>query len=292
MTVYNINNIIKDYARFPKFLPGSFYSEHGWTPYEYHSPSNLDTEQKLFLVFSNRRVAEWKKNNNIPVVNVGSPFVHFRHMNKIEQDPHAKGTVAFSAHSGTVRIAEFDYESYGNALKSLPEEFHPITICMHFDDIKHGRDKRFKNFDFKIVTAGDRNDKNFVLNFYSILRQAKYTTSNSIGSNVFYAIEMGIPFFIYGEPAVILNPDPTVETLAPEREFINDTQYGKVCYNLFDTGPITYFTKAQLEFVEEELGINDCISPERLNRVLWGNFIRYGFYKYSKRFIKKVVLGK
>lgn len=292
MKVYGINNLIKEYAGFPIYLPGDFYSEHGWTPYNYHSISNLETTKKMFFVFSKRREEEWKKTSNLPVHNIGTPFIHFRRKNNINKSNGANGTVAFPAHSGTHRTSEFNYEQYGQELMNLPKRFHPISICMHNDDIKRGRHKRFSKFNFKILTAGDRFDPNFALNLYNILRNTKYTTSNSIGSYIFYAIEMDIPFFILGDEPTMVNHNKVIESIAPDKELLNQTPYGSICHQLFNTGPAEYITKEQLDFVIEETGMADCISRQELNHLLWKNYLKNNILKSAKAFVKYIILNR
>lgn len=287
MIAYDLNNIIKEYARFPKFLPGGFYSEHGFTYEQIHSPTELETKQKLFLVFNKKRENQWKKQSSIPVATVGAPFVHFRRKRKIEIDKEAKGTVAFPVHSGTILTSEFDYSDYAKDLLSLPDAYHPISICLHSDDIRRGRDKWLSEFNIEIVCAGHRYDRKFPTNFYNILRKHRYATSNGVGTHLYYAIEMGLPFFILGDVPIFINHDKKIETLVPEKYNQLQYEYGRVCYELFDTVPTKTITPDQKAFVEAELGINDCISPAQLNRILWKIFFRYGLYKYSKRTLKK-----
>ena len=118
-----------------------------------------------------------------------------------KQKPDAKGTVAFPAHSTIYSRAIYDIDEYCNLLKSLPDEFQPVTICLHHSDIEeYEMDKEFEKRGFKTVCASfNQGDKQFYEAFYDILCSHKYATSNEPGSfflqqrQVFLFLFLAIP---------------------------------------------------------------------------------------------------
>ena len=123
----------------------------------------------------------------------------------------------------------------------------------------------------------------FVENFYKILRMAKYTTGNSVGSYLFYSVEMGIPYFISGNSVPVKKnygdysyPSTYTSSIAP---------YNKIAIELFseNRGEIT---KEQLEFVTEEMGWKDCIGPRELNKILWRTFLKETIENIAKFFYR------
>jgi len=218
------------------------------------------------LVWSRRRLQEWQAESSIPAAIIGAPFVHYRKLMQIEKDITAKGTVAFPAHSTPLIDAVFDIEGYCKQLKSLPIEFHPITICLHAQDLKRKKDVIYRKYGFDIVTAGPTLvlGFEFVQKFYEILRSHKYATSNQVGSYSFYAVEMGIPFFIFGESADLKNSG---EPLMPSKFNYTDYPMGVLATMMFP-GPTQVISKEQKKFVEEELGIHDCLSGRELRELL------------------------
>ena len=290
-SMYGLDAIIREYAGCPSTLPLSLLCryEHGWSPLTF-SPWNYLTDKPLFLVFSRRRQQEWKEGgcipaaslipinvraveiqawkegSSIPAVIMGAPFVHYRKLRQIEKDIDANGTVAFPAHSTVLIDAVFDINGYCKLLKSLPIEFHPITICLHADDLARKKDVIYKKYGFNIVTAGPKYVPGFefVQKFYEILRSHKYATSNEVGSYSFYAVEMSIPFFILGEPAYIENSgDKTL----PSRYSILDYPMGVFATAMFQ-GSTQVISEEQKKFVEEELGVHDCLSGIELRQLL------------------------
>ena len=268
-SIYGLDAIIREYATCPSMLPLQFCRyEHGWVPLT-DSPWHALTDKPLMLVFSKRRLQAWKGKSSIPAAIMGAPFIHYRKLRHIEKDIDAKGTVAFPAHSTVLIDAEFDIDGYCKQLKSLPIEFHPITICLYVDDLARKKDVIYKKYGFNIVTTGPKYVPGFefVQKFYEILRSHKYATSNQVGSYSFYAVEMGIPFFILGEPADMKNSG---EKLMPSRYNIFDYPMGAFATAMFQ-GPTQVISEEQKKFVEEELGVHDCLFGIELRELLLEN---------------------
>ncbi|MDP4128162.1 MAG: hypothetical protein Q8912_14660 [Bacillota bacterium] len=240
--------------------------EHGWDPTPVPDPFDYQCNPPLMLVWSKRRLEQWNKASNIPSAIMGAPFVHYRKLRQIEKDTTARGTVAFPAHSTRLIDAVFDIDNYCNQLKSLPSEYHPITICLHIHDLERKKDLKYKEHGFNVVSAGEGNVLRFeyVDKFYDILKSHKCATSNQVGSYSFYAVEMGIPFFIFGEEANLVNSgDP----LWPSEFSYDDYPIGVYATNLFK-GPTQVIREEQKKFVEDELGIHDCLSGTELRELL------------------------
>jgi hypothetical protein len=263
-SMYGLDAIIREYAGLPPALPLLCQYQHGWTPLSEANPYEVLTDKPLMLVFSKRRLQAWNEASSIPAAIMGTPFVHYRKLKKIEKDIDANGTVAFPAHSTRLIDTVFDMDGYCQQLKSLQIEFHPITICLHADDLAKKKDEIYKKYGFNIVTAGPRFVPGFeyVQKFYEILKSHKYATSNQVGSYSFYAVEMGIPFFILGEPA-----EHSGVGFLPSKYKILDFPRGAFATKMFQ-GPTQVISEEQKKFVEEELGVHDCLSGIELRQLL------------------------
>lgn len=265
-SIYGLHAIIREYAGCPPSIPLYCRYEHGWDPLPRPDPYDAMTDKPLMLVWSKRRLELWNKECSIPAAVVGAPFVHYRKSRNIEQDIGARGTVAFPAHSTSTIDAVFNVDEYCEALKSLPSEFQPITICLHLHDMERKKDELYKKHGFNVVHAGPIwvLGFEFVQNFYEILRRHKYATSNQIGSYTFYSVEMGIPFFILGESAEL---DNSGEPLMPLKFNYADYPIGEYATELF-RGPTQTISAEQKKFAEDELGVYDCLSGTELRELL------------------------
>lgn len=265
-SIYGLYAIIREYGNCPSTLPLLCRYEHGWNPLPKANAYDALTDKPLMLVWSRRRLQEWQAESSIPAAIIGAPFVHYRKLMQIEKDIAAKGTVAFPAHSTSLIDAVFDIDEYCKQLKNLSNEFHPITICLHAHDIERKKDAIYKKYGFNVVTAGPIwvPGFEFVQRFYEILRSHKYATSNQVGSYSFYAVEMDIPFFIFGEPADLRNSG---EPLMPSKFSYTDYPMGILATMMFP-GPTQDISEEQKKFVEEELGVHDCLSGIELRELL------------------------
>lgn len=271
-TIYGFNLILKDYARFPRFLPLYCHLEHGWTARAETLPTELEADKPLMLVHSKRRLEAWKKSSKIPVYIMGSPFIHYREMHKILKRTDAKGTIVFPAHSTADIKSSFDVKKYCGQLQKLPKQFHPIEICLFWPDFIDESANIYRECGFRVTTAGPKFKKglNFIENFYKILSTHQYATSNEVGSYTFYAINLGIPFFLTGEIPLRINTGSNKDMGSNAK--INQEFYGKRAINMFSTGPISKITSSQARLVSSEMGLNDCLSRAQMHKLFWDNF--------------------
>ncbi|MEI6478399.1 MAG: hypothetical protein WCO52_05440 [bacterium] len=267
---YGFNLILKDYARFPRYLPLPCHLEHGWTSLEEALVSDLKTEQPLMLTFSKRRKEAWKRKSPIPAEVMGAPFSHYKDMQGIVRDKAARGTVVFPSHSTYDLKAQFDIDLFCKELQSLPKEFQPITVCLFWIDYIDKKADVYRKAGFSVVTTGSKfvNSISFPRNFYSILSQHKYCASNDVGSYTFYSVDFGTPFFLVGEPAIVINKGMKDVNIGAVGR-IEDTDLGLKVHNLFSTGPVSQISAAQKKFVEDEMGTKDCLSREEMHDLLW-----------------------
>lgn len=270
MQLYGFNKIIKDYAKYPRILPLPCHMEHGWSAESCPLITDIVIDKPLMLVFSKRREKAWKRKNTIPVVIMGSPFIHYRNMYKITQKSDAKGTIVFPSHSTLYIKNKFSRIDFCKKLKKLPKEFQPITICLFYLDYLDPISEIYHKMGFKVVTTGPKinNSLSFVKNFYDILSNNKYATSNDVGSYTFYAINMGLPFFLTGEAPLLLNKDLKDMNMGKQGR-IEDFAIGRKSKKLFSTGPVKTISKTQSQFVIDELGIRDCLSPAKMRSLFW-----------------------
>ena len=263
---YSNNKIIRVLTGFPQNIPLPCRFEHGNTPLNGKPVNDLKKMKRLLLFYNKRRAEIWQKYSKKQAVIIGSPFVQYRRLKNICRVENPAGTIAYPLHSTQKEISVFDRQEYCEKLEQLPQEFRPIKICIHEHDFLRGFDKIYEKHGFEVVTAGVREEPDFVDKFYEILRQFKYATSNAFGSYLFYAVDMDIPFFIYGHKPSIkhLNKKGVSDSTF---DFI-DLKCGDYIENLFNTYPNVKITEEQRLAVEEEVGIKDAIDPKELYELL------------------------
>lgn len=266
---YGYNLILKKYCKFPWYLPLPAHMEHGWSPLDEPLKSDLAEDKPVMLVFSQRRAKIWAKKSKIPVFTMGAPFILYKKMQRISQKKDARGTVVYPSHSTYFARSRFDIEKYCRFLKKLPKEFQPITICLFWLDYIDKRSDIYRKYDFKVTSAGVKiaNSLDFVKKFYKILSSHKYATSNDVGSYTFYAVDLGIPFFLSGKMPTVINRggrDKNIQEFARSDDFA----LGVKANELFSTGPITTISTVQRNFVAREMGVGDRLTGKQMNQLM------------------------
>ncbi len=265
--VYGFGRYIREYGFYPKWFPLCIYTDHSPGNRDSPSPHELASSAPVQVYHSAHRVKQWRTISKKPCYCLYSPYVYFRKSRKIGKSDDAKGTIAFPAHSTDAIDNISDVQVYIDQLKNLPPEYQPVSVCLHATDVKKGLHRDFIRNGFSVYTAGDPFSGKFIERFYSIIRNFKYATSNLGGSYLYYCVEMGIPFFLYGDgPKYINKSDPNVET-GEYTSYRKQSTYQELV-RLFSTIRASV-TDEQEKFVHSGLGLDDGLSRAQLAAVLY-----------------------
>ncbi|MEO1069895.1 MAG: FkbM family methyltransferase, partial [Cyanobacteria bacterium J06638_6] len=249
--------------------------DHGVRVSEAMTNCDLLSDRPIFFTSATQRDEYYKQTDKQAYVS-GSPFVACRRLNQFELDPDARGTVAFPVHSTHLIDVAIDWEQYADDLLSLPAEFQPVTMCLYWKDLLAGRHAPFLARGMEVVTTGHMADPDFATTFYTILRRHCYCTSNMVGSYTFYAVEMGLPFFIHGVPPVFDNHGHdhnrpvgtyTVEALEDDRERRDWLEFQRL-FELDVTQGVEMGDRTR-DLCLAKLGIDQADSPATLRRVIY-----------------------
>lgn len=271
---YSFGWNIRQYAFYPVFLPLYAYSNHGVGYYtDYITPHELNNDAPCQFYQSKDVVKLFQATSSKPCYVMKSPFVMYRQRHNITQVSQPKGTLAFFAHSTDAVDVQVEEETYIKKLRALPEEYHPICVCLHMHDIRKGKYKFLLESGFPVYTVGNGTDQRFAKRFYDLIRNFKYTTSNMLGSYAYYSVEIGIPFFIYGDMPVLMNHG---DANIPKGEYkLKNNAFYQYAYNLFLTRS-NEITKEQQTLIENHLGIKDGLSRWEMAKVLYWAYLKKG----------------
>lgn len=288
--VYGAGKYLRKYAYYPKIWPIKVYVSHGPSQWDFVEPRLFPSYHNYNAFFSDRLVQDFKKKSQKKVFKILAPFVICRRMNNIQQAADAKGSLFFFAHSTEWTDFKTNYEKILAEFEKLPKDFLPVSVCMHYMDIKKDRHHFFIDKGIPVFTAGNWKNPNFADNFYEIIRNFKYTLTNSISSNIYYAIEMGIPVsFIDVEPEITQNA--VKEFMGVENPIKKHKQMQRN-YRIFSSIH-TAITDEQKQITIEELGLIDAVSRIKFSRILYYSLI-LDFYKKTfylfKYTYKKILL--
>jgi len=262
---YGHDQIFRSFLGLPSWFSVNAVIQHGW----YRVPHKNDLRKPgIYFAWSSRMASEIFQSSGKKAHVLGAPFVLYRRRNGLKKQEGALGTVAFPQHSSPSIDCFFDIDEYCESLSKLGSAYKPITICLHHRDMAAWGES-FEKRGFSVVTAGPgrQADSGFVKNFYAILSSHRYATSNDVGSYLFYAVEMGIPFFLTGEKVSFRNK-ATGEVLVSDP----DGAIKQEIVSAFRFDGTQVISDRQAALVASELGVDDSVGRRDLLRLV---LIRY-----------------
>jgi hypothetical protein len=269
--IYSFGKCIRELTGYPSIFPLYVYSDHGVHTRHKLQPHELSNSARVHLTWSPLRAEHNKSIAGREVILIEHPWTGYRKARSYSPSPEKSGTlVFFSHHVPGYRYKNFDIDAYFEELASLEQKYHPIVICLHMHDIAAGHHKSLRKYGYPLVTAGNTLSRDFVDEFYRLVRQFAFATSQGWGSQTAYCIEMGIPYFMFGDKPGLINMS--------SREFPK----GDVAPNaLFEEKADRLFkprtdspTAEQLEFVSYYLGLNGGMKKDQLGEIIWREFFR------------------
>ena len=252
---YGFAKAIKDYARWPFPLP--FVVPHG---VDLGANNVCETEMAAELpavyCYQSFRRSVFERRNKFWVIDGCSPWLYFIKRKKNIVNTDKAGTIVFPPHSTSDIDCRFEKElEFIEALKRLPSEMHPISICLYWKDIQLGRHHIYTNNGFSVSTAGHMNDDDFSNRLYEIFSKHEYLFTSIIGSHIFYGAAVGLK--------VVLDESHRVQFIAPQMVLDKDLWFADKAiedevYRVFNQTPIF---DIQRKYAFEFLGGKNMLSP-------------------------------
>jgi tetratricopeptide (TPR) repeat protein len=253
---YGHSLIIKQYCGYPENLPLPLVIQHGSDAY--YNLFEITTEYLFDYWVWDEAVKDMNINKyHLPPQTIhvlGSPFIYLADEVKPSLPVcERKGTIAFPQHSTPCAPAREGFQEYARQLQALPDQFHPITVCLHPYDISQGLHIPFQENGFTVISCVPdvlayyedivKNPRlfwqiytqsyspSYLTNFINYCADKKYATANFSSTPTYYSIYLGLEFFWYG----------------------NKTQYTTGQYHLSSPEDVQYYQRmeASLSLTDE-----------------------------------------
>ncbi|WPU65839.1 hypothetical protein [Peredibacter starrii] len=283
---YGMGRIIREMGYYPRKWALCISTDHGPSQDDEALRFELTHKYPVILFHSMRRTIAWRSASARLAFCSGSPFAFYRRKNQIRISKNAIGTLAFHTHSTDQISVKQQIFEYIEELNSLPEIYQPVEICMYYKDVEKGLHLEYLSKGFVVHTAGHIQDINFVENFYNILKNFRYTTSNSFGSHAFYSVEMGLPFFIYGKKPIRHNCGDSTRPQGDYDLTKISKQYASVTDLFSNVRDSISHEQAQVTIAE--LGLEDSLNRSQLAVVLYYSLIAFYFKNLLSGLKKKI----
>lgn len=199
--VYGLDWILKEYANLPYDEPLKAVIPHGiYLTEDVIIDPDATADLPVILCRSLHEYRGYQKlimkyGFNKLVLYSACPFLYVVELLKHVPKPERKGTIFFLPHSTPYMTLQTDFEALAEELESLEDKYQPVTVCAYWSDVNLDHHVPFQQRGFKIVSAGHMYDPRFLFRFYHLCSTHRYSTSNALGSHLFYSIKSGCSYF-------------------------------------------------------------------------------------------------
>ena len=249
--------------------------EHGLYLGNYVPYATFLKTTKSIITFSENR-KKHLRNANIkkPIITIG-PYIHYaepllsdKDFNEIKKSI-GRTFLLFPTHSIKNIDVEIEIEDLISKVKKTAKDFDTIMVCFYYKDILNDIfPEYFMKAGFKIVTAGNIYDINFLSRLKSIIQLSDFTASNNVGTHTGYCIYLNKPHFIFKQ-----NINYKKENSLSTINYRNSKQLESMEEEKNDIlKEFTYFsheiTDNQRKIIDKYWGISSIKSPNELKDLL------------------------
>jgi hypothetical protein len=140
------------------------------------------------------------------VVGICSPFLYAlaEFQRRFPETGLREGTVFFPRHSTAAKKVRSPYLAIAEALHGLPQNYHPVRVCVHWQDAVDGLAEFFRSQGFPVLCCGGLHDPRFLFRLLHFFSSCRYSCSQALTSNTFYSLAAGVETFLLDAPVEII----------------------------------------------------------------------------------------
>lgn len=272
--VYGTGRWLRRYGYYPIFLPLCVETDHApGGRLTQLLKSELTTTAPAILYHLKENVELYRKERRLPCLTYYSPFIFYRRQKGVKQDDSATDILYFLAHGTAEIVDKKSIEAYMGELSAMRTDRVAVNLCAHHNEELNGSAQIYREAGYKVFCAGEPTDPNFIENFYRILEKHRFVASNHFGSYALYAVEMGIPFGLFGGKPEYHNKGDSNFELNSQIEI--DFPYMQQAESLFRNYSQNKPSELQIKFCEYYLGLDNSASRHKIALILYLSFFCY-----------------
>ena len=204
MTYYGYYGEILKYAQCKLKYPVITGIEHGirfgndkWLYSDYNTCYICQGENRIDEIYN--------VNKKMPVLPIG-PYVHYSSQyysdDKIDKikKKNGKTLLVFLGHTTEWEKEKDSNDIFNIVYSKYAKSFQTVIVCVYWKDIDNAQIDLFKEKGAIVVSAGFRQDPNFIRRLKTIISLSDFVVSNDIGTNIGFAIYLHKDFSLEGEP--------------------------------------------------------------------------------------------
>lgn len=215
-SLYGHNNLLKKLPYLKKIRSKKYIIEHAYYFGDFYPHRYLSYDPEVIITYSERRVKRIKsslyKNSNFNdekiVITIG-PYINYvkglmknKERFEIFRD-FGRILLVFPMHSIEGVQYDFDHKMFDREIEKKAREFDSVFVCMYWKDIQDRRHEIYKSKNYIVVTAGHRNDLNFLRRLKDIISISSMTMSNKPGTHIGYCTALGKPHYLFNQDYIV-----------------------------------------------------------------------------------------
>ncbi len=200
---YGISYSIKNYIKMNKNIDA--YIEHGLFIGSYVKNDSFEWFTSSIITFSDYRKKIIRTKTKKNIITIG-PYIHYANdlLNEKEYFVYkkklGKTILAFPSHSIKGINASYDVECFLEQIEKKRRGYDSVVMCLYWRDaLNEELVNKYLARGFKIFTAGNIYDENFLSRLKSMIRLSDFTMSNFVGTHIGYCIYMKKPHWIFSQ---------------------------------------------------------------------------------------------
>ena len=265
---YGFSRCLKHFAGLPASEPIYGVVPHGASDYRGPEGTLVAPVQELspsipcILASSEDCAQAFRNSGKQQVVTIGLASLYaLLCIQQHEPPPAREGSLFMRIHGTAACRLEADDAALIAQLKRLPQSYHPIRVCAHWNDWHLGHYKLYNEAGFEVVGAGHLRDDLFIWRHWHLLNSHQRLITSGGGTHVWHAVQLGLP--------VELVQAPYRYDLAPS--FQHSIWVDQALQNLMQahfSTPLAAPNAQQKQLAEGFLGSRHLRTPEALKLIL------------------------
>lgn len=282
--IYGLGTCYRRIAKYPKFLPLFFTSDHGLSINK--NMKNYSTEPKTFSLFHltwtpwiARKENHWESAKG--VVRIKHPY--FLVKPKLRNNNRFKFIYYPSHDVPGFQISGAEDKDLINRFQQVQIDINDLAVSIFASDSRDYM-RQFKNL-FPTVSAGTKMDPDFFDNLFSIIKNCETIVSQNLGSHVFYGLALG-------KKIIFLN---TELQFFKDEQVVYQSEDNAEIYRIISKGEDSEDERMIPTLLDDWLSINSKFSRIKIFLVAWSSLLLVGLPFFFTRIwnwiIKRIKLA-
>lgn len=174
-------------------------SEHGLILHNRNWADTQNTARAGCVTFGAFRKKILKRFYDTPIYCVG-PYIHYAknyyNPSQMQQKKETlgKNLLVFPTHGTDDFVISYSEKVFLEKIMSMRQDYDTITVCIYWWNLDDPLINVLKKEGCRIVSAGYREDTNFLSRLKAIIDLSDFAIGDSVGTNIGYCLERNVPF--------------------------------------------------------------------------------------------------